>query len=367
MPHCVPGVRCFNTLYDGLLKANLLNRSGHELLGLLDNLADVDANWPVPIDDDCPNDEGAIAIAIALALLWPPGMWNASEAQEEFKAIDVDLTGAEPLRQTVDHVAVSGMRRRWAPAIRVLESSLLGDIFNYRGPVGAAIRYLRGYPVEDQEGQFDGLIPDLDARWGCDFREDGNSHAGILTNRLLQPFVVFHPDPGSDVKFAWDDVRPDEVVVMPFFPKKPVPVGSRRNYRLASGTGELLKNGIHFAFVPSGQRLILRVLDDCQAELQLAYRRGSNVAGRKLMFQSTDDVRLRFTGDDPSIFEAWNCTCGALDCDQKHRLSAWNPRTMNDGTTLASFLATAVKGPDRTMRMNVFIQGMYYALLCNGE
>lgn len=352
MPHYVPTELCLDSIYTHL---GARHRSGNELLDLLGSVAK--GNWPVSIQQVCPrlaNEPGSTALAMALALLWPQGKWKAAEARNEFKAVDNDLSGNEPLRRVVDHATVCAIRREWEPAMQVLAASLLGDIPKHKGPVGAAIGYLHG------------LIPNLNRCWGYDFKLDGNSHVALLRNKLLQPFVMFHPARESEVEFAWDGQLSDEVVVRPFS-RMPVPAGSRRNYRLAGGTGELLKNGDHYAWVATGQRLILRVLDDGKAELQIAYPLRGNVGGPELKFTSNDDVRLRFGKELDPMFEAWNCTCGALKCDQKHRLSAWNPGTMATRMTLASFLATAVKGPSPTLHMKSFIQGMYYALLCDGE
>jgi hypothetical protein len=360
MPHYVPTELCLDSIYARLRDEHLLDLSGNELLEQMDCLAQ--GTWPFSIKEVCPGLEEkrvSTALAIALAILWPPGMWHAEEAQREFDRVAAGLPETVSLRQTVDHATVCAVRVRWAPAYRLLTSSILGDIEKYRGPVGTAIRFLRGYPVH---GQLDGLIPDLDRCWGHAFTNDGNGHVADLMHRLLKPVVSFQPKPGSEVEFTWED---NQVVVKPFS-KEPVPAGSRRNYRLAEGAGELFKNEKHDSWVGTGQRLILRVFDDGEAELQIAYPKGGNVGGHKLKFKSGDDLRLRFTAEADSEFESWNCTCGALDCDKSHRLEAWDPLTMPAKMTLASFLGTAIKGPSNSLKIKVFIQGMYYALLCDG-
>jgi hypothetical protein len=86
-----------------------------------------------------------------------------------------------------------------------------------------------------------------------------------------------------------------------------------------------------------------------------------------LEFSPEDTVQLEFCAEEGSILEVWNCTCGALACDEQHRLAAWNLLKMPAEETLSSFLASAVKGPSRAIHINSFIQGMYYALLCDGE
>lgn len=383
MPHDVPKEQCFRLLFDALRAAGVLRLSGDALLLRLNHLAG--QNWPVPVYDLCPDLKGKphlAALALTLPLLWPPGMWNTAEAVHEFRNLAADLqpvwdtgslTDEDRLRKTVDHAIVSGIRRGWEPAKGVLTSMLLGDIDKYQGPVGACIGYLRGYPIpaklkgaEDKELHFDGLIPDLDRCWGEDFRLDAYSDVARLLNKLLQPAVPWQFRKGRQAEFRWVDGDCEGVCVLPYS-REPVLPGSRRNYRLADGNAELLKNGAHFAFVATGQRLILRVFDDGEAELQVAQSRGGSVGGRKLEFGRADDVRMSFCDDQLSILEAWNCTCGALACDEQHRLPAWDPGKMSEKMTLASFLATAVKGPARELHIKVFIQGMYYALLCDGD
>lgn len=57
--------------------------------------------------------------------------------------------------------------------------------------------------------------------------------------------------------------------------------------------------------------------------------------------------------------ELWSCSCGNRNCPVRHRLHAWEPAAVD----LWSFVASAVKGPERTIKAGAFVAGMYFPLL----
>lgn len=61
----------------------------------------------------------------------------------------------------------------------------------------------------------------------------------------------------------------------------------------------------------------------------------------------------------PGTLALWECTCGHIRCAERHRLTAWEPGQVS----LWAFGASAVKGPQPTIQLGSFVQGMYYALL----
>lgn len=54
------------------------------------------------------------------------------------------------------------------------------------------------------------------------------------------------------------------------------------------------------------------------------------------------------------------CACGTAECERRHRLSSW----VAAAVSLWAFVASAVKGPSRSITLGSFAQGMYAALLC---
>lgn len=57
--------------------------------------------------------------------------------------------------------------------------------------------------------------------------------------------------------------------------------------------------------------------------------------------------------------ELWSCACGNRNCPARHRLHAWQPAEVD----LWSFVASAVKGPERTIKAGALVAGMYFPLL----
>ena len=55
----------------------------------------------------------------------------------------------------------------------------------------------------------------------------------------------------------------------------------------------------------------------------------------------------------------WTCSCGNRNCADRHRLEAWRPAVVD----LWSFVASAVKGPERTIKAGALIAGMYFPFL----
>jgi hypothetical protein len=398
MPLYVPNEPELNQVFDALRGAQLTEVTDVKLLLQLNDLSA--GMWPPAPAAFPPRIEGdrlSRALAVGIAMSWPSGTWNAEEAHEMFASISDDLQeawsaraqtdGQKRLRGAIDHLVVSGLRRGWKSSLDVVTRLLLGDPGTYvpdqpslnpplpaslrLGPVGATVLFLRGRPlakgavvpgVAGADANAGGLIPDLDQCWGGDFASDSNSHAWELILRMLLPYAAIPFKQGQSLTFM---CRDDGVSFDPQYFHEPVLPGARRKFRLASGAGDLSKNGVHFRYVPDGQRLVLRVLDEGCATIKLAAPTGERELGPELDFSSGQTATLEFTRD--SVFESWTCTCGTNRCDERHRFSAWNPSLMASGANLSSFLWTAVKGPKPGFPLGSFITGMYYALLSDSE
>ncbi len=61
------------------------------------------------------------------------------------------------------------------------------------------------------------------------------------------------------------------------------------------------------------------------------------------------------------------CGCGNVNCENRHSLAHWDPTARSkkgERITLASFIASAVVGPEVNIKTGSFVAGMYYPLLC---
>jgi hypothetical protein len=126
----------------------------------------------------------------------------------------------------------------------------------------------------------------------------------------------------------------------------------------------LFRNDAVFASIEADQRLVLQVRDDRKAIIKLAEGNG---AGPELHFGPEDEVKLVFERGPDSTFETWNCTCGTWKCDRLHRISGWDIQSLPPSATFLSMLHTAIDGPLPKLQVKSFVEGMYYALLCDGE
>jgi hypothetical protein len=81
--------------------------------------------------------------------------------------------------------------------------------------------------------------------------------------------------------------------------------------------------------------------------------------------------------EGPVTLALWECACGTTHCMERHRLEQWNPAqvvqrtTMNarqnrkaeTALTLWDYVASAVKGPQASIKTGAFVQGIYFPLL----
>jgi hypothetical protein len=95
---------------------------------------------------------------------------------------------------------------------------------------------------------------------------------------------------------------------------------------------------------------------------------------------SGQQVRLRVgesaSIEGPATLALWECTCGTTHCRERHRLEAWDPTRVVQKTsieeqqpkadvplTLWDCVASAVKGPQASIKTGAFVQGVYFPLL----
>jgi hypothetical protein len=192
---------------------------------------------------------------------------------------------------------------------------------------------------------------------------------------MLNTFKTFPLDAGDALQFT---SREEHLEISPNL--ETVLAGCRRNFRVQSGKAILSGPKKFNHAVLAGQRLMIRGLDEGRAEIQLAHfvpnSHGGAIGGEKCSLDISQTALL--TAVEPSDIEAWSCTCGTWRCDERHRLSGWNPGGIPPKASLQTFLDTAIKGPKSKKKegasnrqtaefpLHSFITGMLYTLLCEG-
>jgi hypothetical protein len=302
----------------------------------------------------------SLTLALALAILRPD--WDRHAAHLEYLHMRTRLRAAwlahkhsepEKRRKIFDETVAFGAQQGagWPIANDML-------YFHVFGACILSSLFLEGPPLGI------GLIPDLTASWGTDFREEVASHAVQIRWSLLLPSSSLPFKKGEFWEFV---VGADGCQV----PGSTVPPGSKRNFILTNGAARLVDhNGVLVGAVGAGQHLMLASSDEGEARIRIAHIQvtpnGQTVGGPELKIDHKMPCgRLLFDAD--SALETWTCTCGLFNCDKKHRLSAWNP-AVRPKAGLKSFLWTAVKGPGggRAVQLGKFVGNMYYAYLCEG-
>lgn len=139
--------------------------------------------------------------------------------------------------------------------------------------------------------------------------------------------------------------------------QRPVPPGAKAVFSYTSGNQGMLTRGTKALPLLRGTRIVITSQD---FETRVTVHPPGWISGAgsapfvKLGVGDIAEIR------SPAALEDWGCTCGWHLCEQRHRLAAWDPQTVN----LDNFIASAVKGTDPSFRQVGAIQhGMLAALL----
>lgn len=162
----------------------------------------------------------------------------------------------------------------------------------------------------------------------------------------------------------------------------------------AEGTEMRTENRDYDTLIPPGAKAVWTVVDH-GSDVQLAsgesfslppgavvflLARDEDAILKTLISEHNQQGRLK-SGKDavvsgPLNWALWECTCGTTHCVERHRLNSWNPtqvvqKTDRDGEagkkdatiTLWDYVASAVKGPQASLKTGAFVQGCYFPLL----
>jgi uncharacterized cupin superfamily protein len=163
---------------------------------------------------------------------------------------------------------------------------------------------------------------------------------------------------------------------------------------LAEGTELLTISQDYDALIPPGAKAVWTVREQ-SSDLLLPQKEVLPLAPGALVSLLTrdDDVIIKTAreknsqqgrlkiGEDanlpgPLTLAMWECTCGTTHCLERHRLESWDPIQMVQKTsmeghkgkmdaslTLWAYVASAVKGPQASLKTGAFVQGIYFPLL----
>lgn len=171
-------------------------------------------------------------------------------------------------------------------------------------------------------------------------KEYDGSDAHVLTMRLLHPL---HLEQEDVLGITYRDT--DALVGSAHRTPTSVPSGAKY---VLTATEKTRLAGPHKTLpIDAGATVILTV-HDTEARITVHH------AGQRLQLQEGESAHTL----ESAVFAIWACTCGNIQCAQRHRLGRWNARLIS----LWAFAGSAVKGLPH-VQTNAFVQGMHFALL----
>lgn len=250
-------------------------------------------------------------------------------------------------------LGTGGWQHRWPGAMRGLVRAL-------EPAVAQANRWLAehvvGFPQDRSRSHSEGFAEDT-AVW---------SDAWMLASRLVRP-------------------------------EHPLSLGENETLTLectAEGTEMCSEKMDYDTLIPPGAKAVWTVLDH-SSDVRLAsgdplsfpcgavvllLARDEDAILKTLIGEHSQQGRLK-SGKDavvsgPLDWALWECTCGTTHCMERHRLHSWNPAQVVQKTdmdeetgkreatiTLWDYVASAVKGPQASLKTGAFVQGCYFPLL----
>ena len=245
-----------------------------------------------------------------------------------------------------------GWEHRWQGAMRGLVRAM-------EPAVAQANRWLAahvvGFPKEQVNAQPEGFTNNT-ADW---------SDAWLLGIRFVRPEKAFALQDGEELTLECTT--------------KGMELAAAQGYRFCIPPGAkalwTIQKCADAVMLPRGQTLPLP-----ESATFLVIARDDDAILKITATDQEQQTRLRIEEEaaisGPATMDIRECTCGTTHCTERHRLTSWNPQqrvqkadananaAKTEGfLTLWDCLASAVKGPQASVKTGAFVQGMYFPLL----
>jgi len=145
------------------------------------------------------------------------------------------------------------------------------------------------------------------------------------------------------------------------------PPGAKAVWTVQERDGALLLSHSQSLALAAGATVLLIARDE-DAILKTA----ANTPGQQARLRVGESASI----EGPATLTLWECTCGTTHCMERHRLDTWNPAQVvqkaaveeqkqkaDAPLTLWDCVASAVKGPQSSIKTGAFVQGIYFPLL----
>jgi hypothetical protein len=229
-----------------------------------------------------------------------------------------------------------------------------GPWFDEWGGAVAALARLAEPAVLEVLKWLSGRLPGLP---GVDYwrSDEGRSivrrDAGLLAITLLRPLEPLHTsDEGERLDITCSEGG-TSVAGSAGAMSRHLPPGNR--LLLANGRSDM-----DLSCAPEGDPLRSVVPRDAVVSV-LAVDDGTHIRPPSPVSKVTLGIDQEASLAPAAGITLWTCGCGNRNCATRHRLHAWRPAVV----ALRSFVASAVKGPERNLKAGVFVAGMYFPVL----
>ncbi len=250
-------------------------------------------------------------------------------------------------------LGTGGWEHRWPGAMRGLVRAL-------EPAVAQANRWLAehvvGFPQDRSRPLTAGFTEDT-AIW---------SDAWMLASRLVRPEHQLSLPEDATLTLECT-AEGTEVVTETRDYETLIPPGAKAVWTMLDHGGELRLSTDESFALPSSAMVLLLARDE-------------DVIIKTLVGELSQQGRIKVGKEalipGPLGLALWECTCGTTHCVERHRLESWNPAQavrktdMNEETgkrdatiTLWDYVASAVKGPQASLKTGAFVQGCYFPLL----
>jgi hypothetical protein len=241
--------------------------------------------------------------------------------------------------------------QRWQGAVRGLVRAL-------EPAVAQANRWLAQHVV--------GFPKERGATHGTDFPKDIWSDAWILASRLVRPEHPFLLEDEDELALECT-AEGTELSAPTQEYQLTVPPGAKAAWVVKEQDGTvILPHDPGLLLTTNAMVLLLTRDEDALIKIN------AGAQSQQARLKVGEDASI----EGPMTLTMWECTCGTTHCMERHRLETWDPsqivqKAASDeqkqkteaSLTLWDYVASAVKGPQASIKTGAFVQGIYFPLL----